>query len=694
MPGLIQCARLNSHTTTEALTMKKPEDFPIAISPEIEQLYKYLDNRAIPTDPEFLDNNGLELAGTERIAEVLGYRIPDALGIVIHYPHSDYKLVRLVGGAEKGPRCPKGAPVEAYLPALVDWGTVSGTLVLCESALKALTWAQFGHNAMSSGGVGAIWMNRKEQWCENFPHAAIEGGAISKVLIAFDSDIYDNHNVARDQRTLARALQDRYPDLDIRIHPLAPPPEQYGKPHWGCDDARHFLGDEWFAEWSGAEIGLEPERDKLKDHLDALDEQYVWVERGREVVRLEDGMPFNPDTFKNIQEAWRVVPTETTKVIKAAAVWLGNKKTTYVEDYIYTPGGPILDGTNYNLWRPSKVVPRQGDVSLYLDLINDAIECETTRKLLIQCMAYQVQNRGARLPKLIYISGTKVGTGKSTIVSILKDIIGNKNTGWITRTALEGGYNASWAAKELVVLDDIAKLKADTWGMIKTHITSQEVEVTEKYMPARQQPNYAVFYISSNVSDILTTDADDRRVLMVDFRPSTLHRDLGDPYWPTFHKWLARGGIEAIAHYLGTLDLSDFDPDFYPPYSALKEAAIESTRDDDANWLISFNDRPYEFLPEGRTVITGHELWMLYSQTAPSPANAHERRELCRVAVVHFGMQKALSHVLEFKGVRCSVYHVPGQGSKTYNNRADRREVQLYRKNIKDFPITLDTVHN
>ena len=130
MPGLIQCARLNSHTTTEAPTMKKPEDFPIAISPEIEQLYKYLENRAIPTDPEFLDNNGLELAGTERIAEVLGYRIPDALGIVIHYPHSDYKLVRLVGGAEKGPRCPKGAPVEAYLPALVDWGTVSGTLVL------------------------------------------------------------------------------------------------------------------------------------------------------------------------------------------------------------------------------------------------------------------------------------------------------------------------------------------------------------------------------------------------------------------------------------------------------------------------------------------------------------------------------------------------------------------------------------
>ena len=439
---------------------------------------------------------------------------------------------------------------------------------------------------------------------------------------------------------------------------------------------------------------MEPERDKLKDHLDALDEQYVLIERTMEVVRLEDGMISNAANWKNYQEAWRVVPTETTKVIRAAAVWLAAKKTTVVTDYIYTPGGQVLEGGKFNLWRPSEVIPKAGDVSLYLDLINDAIECETTRKLLIQCMAYQVQNRGARLPKLIYISGTKVGTGKSTIVSILKDIIGNKNTGWITRTALEGGYNASWAAKELVVLDDIAKLKADTWGMIKTHITSQEVEVTEKYMPARQQPNYAVFYISANVSDILTTDADDRRVLMVDFRPSTLHRDIGDPYWPTFHKWLARGGIEAIAHYLGTLDLSDFDPDFYPPYSALKEAAIESTRDDDANWLIDYFDRPHHYVPEEREVITGLELWTLYSQQAATPANLHERRELCRVAVVNNGMQKAVSKQMEFDGVKCTVYHVPGQGSKTYNNRTDRKQIQLYRKNIKDFPITLDTVHN
>ena len=675
--------------------MKTPEDFPIAISPEVATLHEYLSERSIPLDNDYLTTNGLELAGTERIAEVLGYRIPHALGIVIHYPNSDYKLVRLVGGPEKGPRCPKGAPVEAYLPATVDWPTVSGTLVICESALKALTWARFGHNAMSSGGVGAVWMNRKEQWCENFPHAAIEGGAITKILIAFDSDIYDNHNVSRDQSTLARALTDRYPDVPVLIHHLEPPMEgEFPKEHWGCDDACHARGADWFREWSGADIGLVPERDKLKDHLYALDEQYVWVERAQEVVRLEDGMPFPPTTFKGVQEAWRVVPTESDKVIRAANVWLSNKKTTVVTDYIYTPGGPILEGDKYNLWRPSDVVPKAGDVSLYLDLINDAIACETTRKLLIQCMAYQVQNRGARLPKLIYISGTKVGTGKSTIVSILKDIIGNKNTGWITRTALEGNYNASWAAKELVVLDDIAKLKADTWGMIKTHITSQEVEVTEKYMPARQQPNYAVFYISANVSDILTTDADDRRVLMVDFRPSVLHRDLGDPYWPTFHKWLASGGKEAIAHYLGTLDISDFDPDFYPPYSALKEAAIEATRDDDANWLIGFNDRPYDFIPEGREVVTGHELWMVYSKTAPSPANAAERRELMRVAVVSFGMQKALSNQADFQGVRCNVYHVPGQGTETYNNRTSKNMVALYRTNIKNHPIELDTGHN
>jgi hypothetical protein len=667
-----------------------PEDYPISISPEIETLRKYLSDRSIPLDPEFLDITGLELAGAERIAEVLGYRIPNALGIVINYPGSDYQLVRLVSGPEKGPRCPKGRKVEAYLPALVDWDTVSGTLVICESALKALTWAQFGHNAMSSGGVGAVWMNSKQQWCDKFPHAALEGGAISKILIAFDSDIKDNHNVARDQRTLARALMDRYPDVEVLIHPLDPPPEDFGKAHWGCDDARHYYGDEWFKAWSGAKIGLEPERDKLKDHLDALDEQYVLVERTQEVVRLADGFSFNVNNFKNIQEAWRVVPTETAKVVKAAAWWIAAEKTRVVKDFIYTPGGQILDGENYNLWKPSELQPRQGDVSLWLDLINDAIECTETRKLLIQCMAYQVQNRGTRLQKLIYIAGTQVGTGKSTLVAILKEILGNKNTGWVTRTELESSYNAAWASKELVVLDDISKLKADTWGVIKTHITSQEVTVTEKYMPARQQPNYATFYISANVSDILTTDADDRRVLMVDFRPTTLHRDHDDPYWPNFHKWLATGGIEAIAHYLGTFDLEDFDPHFYPPYSAIKEIAVEATRDDDANWMIEFCDDPRSFLPEGKTVICGHELWMIYSRSAPSPANQHERRELCRVATVNFGMQKAVDKQVTLDGVRTTIYHVPGEGRHTYKLATDKRQVAIYKKNIKDHPITLD----
>jgi hypothetical protein len=237
----------------------------------------------------------------------------------------------------------------------------------------------------------------------------------------------------------------------------------------------------------------------------------------------------------------------------------------------------------------------------------------------------------------------------------------------------------------------VSKLKADTWGVIKTHITSDEVVISEKYMPTRQQPNYATFYISANVADILTTDADDRRVLMVDFRPSKLHRDDDDPYWPNFHKWLKSGGIEAVAHYLLTLDIDDFNPNFYPPYSALKEIAVEATRGDEANWLIDFCRDPGAYLPPGRSVICGHELWAMYSGgTTPSAINLHERRELCRIATVSFGLQKAVDKLVKIDGVRSTLYHVPGASKPTLKSSIHANEIKLLRKNIKNNPLTLD----
>jgi hypothetical protein len=336
-------------------------------------------------------------------------------------------------------------------------------------------------------------------------------------------------------------------------------------------------------------------------------------------------------------------------------------------------------------------VPTKGDVARWLDLLHDAVHCKTTLHLMLSCMAYQVQNRGVRLEKLLYFVGREVGTGKSTQAAIMRRILGDANTGPIDKDQLEGVYNDCWAAKELAILDDVEKLKRGTWSKLKTHITSARVLITQKYVDARTQENYTTFYLSANQADILTTDADERRVLMVHFEPSVLHRDNDDPYWDDFYHWLDHeGGVEAIAHYLGTFDLTDFNPQFYPPMSTIKKEAIESTRDEDEDFVLRLIGDPQEYLPAERVAVTSHELYMLMTGEPYHAAHSTALREMGKMIGAKMLLRKAIDKRIKMGGQMTTLYYVPGcdedSGKQCISQQA--RNAWL-RKNIEDNALNL-----
>ena len=69
--------------------------------------------------------------------------------------------------------------------------------------------------------------------------------------------------------------------------------------------------------------------------------------------------------------------------------------------------------------------------------------------------------------------------------------------------------------------------------------------------------------ITTNSRDSLFLPPDDRRYFVA---WSTLEKtDFSENYWREFYAWLDNGGKEIVAHYLGTLDLSGFDPKAPPP---------------------------------------------------------------------------------------------------------------------------------
>ena len=610
----------------------------------VQRVKKYLSDRGISTEAAYLDSNHLEICGPVRIKELLGYSLgSEMVGLCIHFPDTDYFQLRPICHEKYKILCPSGETPRAYLPTATDWGGVKGRLIITESPLKALTWTDFGHHALAAGGVSTVYMARKRAWCEGFPHAAIQSGAITEVWISFDSDLDSNHDVARSARQLNSALTELYPKLTTRLKIMPRPSElglhDYEKDTWGVDDFRVHIGDDEFSVWAGDDTKLtlrEPEKDEIREHLDALDERYIYCRRPMQIIELATGEEYSVPDFGKWHEGGREVVTEEGRKIPIAPMWCKRDRENRpeVRQKAYHPGAPLLYDGDYNDWRPSDLLPVRGDVSPWLDLLRDSIPHEETRELLIQCMAFQVQNRGVRLPKIVYLTGYQQGTGKSTQCEIMRRIIGHENTGWVTRHELESNFNADWTTKELVILDDCPKLNKDLWPRIKNHVTSDVVTVQRKFRDGRQQKNYSVIYVSANTNDVLPIENDERRVLMVEFAPAKLHREKGDEYWNDFHTWLDQdAGFEAIAYYLqNVVNLDDFDPNFHPPNTELKQSASMLALTDEETWLTDFVENWQEYgIPAGRKVITGAELWALYAGEEVSPMNDKQYKRFSRI---------------------------------------------------------------
>lgn len=674
-------------------------------SDPIKQFRTYLKNRAIPITNGYLEANGIEHAAANRMAEYLGFMpysrggVPPT-GVLFKFPGSNYGTVKVLG--EGGAAlCPVGKPSHAYLANSIDWGAVSGELILCESVLKALTWVRYGYNALAAGGVDNIYQNGNKRWCEGFPHSALDSGAITSIRIAYDNDVRPevNKDVARAVRTLAGALKARHPAVPVMVHELPDPPQEWqertGTAKWGCDDAHAYHGGEWFAAFaSNQQYSVSPDPDEMQEHLDYYNSTYVRCMNPVGAFHQRTGNFFRKADFIGTAEAHKIV-YGGEKPAPTAPVWWIHPSAPTVHGTTYQPGQGLLvgegEGARYNTWRASPVVPDRGDVTRWLDMLQDAIQCKVTLNLMLSCMAYQVQHRGTRLEKLLYFVGREVGTGKSTQINIMRRILGDSNTGPIDKGQLEGNFNDCWAAKELATLDDVEKLKRSTWSKIKTHITSETVLITKKNVDARSQENYTTFYISANQADILTTDADERRVLMIQFEPSVLHRENNDPYWTDFYRWLDKeGGAQHIAHYLGTYDLSDFDPHFYPPMSAIKQEAMESTRNEDEDFLIKLMESPCDYIPAGRVAVTNRELFIMMTGEDYHAARSSEMREMCKMIGARMYLKKAVPKQVRISGDVVTLYYVPGKGDesgKQFGNPKAR--ISWLRENISKNTINL-----
>jgi hypothetical protein len=203
-------------------------------------------------------------------------------------------------------------------------------------------------------------------------------------------------------------------------------------------------------------------------------------------------------------------------------------------------------------------------------LVPDPMEREHLTKMI----AHLVRNPGEKLGHALILGSKVHGVGKSTLVSILTELIGPRNCRKATSDELASQYQSYLDGKLLVTVEELDLGSGPrVYNKLKDMITAETSPVRRLYENTREIENLATFFFLTNLDVPLIMERTDRRFLVIQSPAGTLSPE----YWEEFnHWWRSSPGI--IRWYLDQVDLSDFKRFAPPPMTEAKAALIEKSQ--------------------------------------------------------------------------------------------------------------------
>ncbi|MCD7916369.1 MAG: DUF5906 domain-containing protein [Tannerellaceae bacterium] len=153
-----------------------------------------------------------------------------------------------------------------------------------------------------------------------------------------------------------------------------------------------------------------------------------------------------------------------------------------------------VHGTYLNQYKPIHHIPSEGEfpyIRLFLEHIFDE-QLELGLDYLQILYLYPTQ----MLPILLLVSN-KRGTGKTTFLRFLKMIFG-KNATFNTNEDFRSQFNADWASRLLVLVDELLLNKIEDTEKIKNLSTAGDYKVEAKNKDRREIEFFAKFVLCSN----------------------------------------------------------------------------------------------------------------------------------------------------------------------------------------------------
>lgn len=167
-----------------------------------------------------------------------------------------------------------------------------------------------------------------------------------------------------------------------------------------------------------------------------------------------------------------------------------------------------------NSYTQPSLKPVEGTWTTISDVLDNlTVGDRKGREWLLNWMAAKVQSPTVPLPTALALLGAS-GTGKSTLVRVMIEMLGGRNCVIIGQNLLESSFTSSWAGKCLVNIDE-AVSSEHALGVgykVKRIITSEDVEYHAKGKDPIQIKNCGAWVFTSNSMLAIREDEDDRRI--------------------------------------------------------------------------------------------------------------------------------------------------------------------------------------
>lgn len=237
---------------------------------------------------------------------------------------------------------------------------------------------------------------------------------------------------------------------------------------------------------------------------------WVWVADASKFIRRTDLKQFKPDQWNSLYAGLEPDGSILTKV------WKGKTPVRRFESLAYLPGRPeLVKGGTYNIWRPSRIEPTEGDVSVierHMELMfPDPLE----RGYVIDFMHFLCVRPEVKLQFALLIQGAQ-GTGKTAIGMLMKRIIGAANVVEPSPDELRKNWTKWQEGASLALLEELMmEGRLAVANKMKPVITNETLRIEDKNAPLYSIPNHLNIMGFTNHKDAVKLEEGDRRWLIL-----------------------------------------------------------------------------------------------------------------------------------------------------------------------------------